>query len=65
MAATILALLGIGANLDGAPLEIVGTERPADRAFVAAPAGERVDDPVYSDEEEAAMVERLRDLGYE
>jgi predicted AlkP superfamily phosphohydrolase/phosphomutase len=65
MAATILALLGIAADLDGGPLEIVETDGPAERAFVAAPARERVEDPVYSDEEEAAMVERLRDLGYE
>jgi predicted AlkP superfamily phosphohydrolase/phosphomutase len=65
MAATILALLGISAELDGAPLEIAVRGRPAEHAFAAAPAAGPVEEPVYSDEEEAAMVERLRDLGYE
>jgi predicted AlkP superfamily phosphohydrolase/phosphomutase len=64
MAATILALFGISADLDGAPLEIAEREGTAERAFAAAPAAGR-EDPVYSQEEEAAMVERLRDLGYE
>jgi hypothetical protein len=70
--ATILQLLGLssgGLALDGAPLDAI-LEEPADvppGAEPVAPAAPREagDEPVYSEEEERQMVERLRDLGYE
>jgi predicted AlkP superfamily phosphohydrolase/phosphomutase len=66
--ATILRLLGLSAEgLDGAPLESVLRDKaPAtDIAPPAAPSHEASDEPVYSEEEERQMVEKLRDLGYE
>jgi hypothetical protein len=65
--ATILQLLGLsGEGLDGAPLSAILEEGAPSAAPAAASAAETTsDEPVYSEEEEAAMVERLRDLGYE
>lgn len=67
--ATILRLLGLpSGGLDGAPLSEI-LEQPGPSGEPAAPAGSASaatsEEPVYSEEEEAAMVERLRDLGYE
>jgi predicted AlkP superfamily phosphohydrolase/phosphomutase len=62
--ATILALLGLQADgLDGAPLDGLLAER--DVRTVAA--GERTasEQSVYTEDEEARLVEHLRDLGYE
>jgi predicted AlkP superfamily phosphohydrolase/phosphomutase len=65
--ATILHLLGLSAEgLDGEPLaEILEQAAPATEVAPAAAAREASDEPVYSEEEERQMVERLRDLGYE
>lgn len=62
--ATLLALLGLEAELDGPPLEAILEARSRERAAAVAAAAPS-DAPVYSEEEEARMVERLRDLGYE
>ena len=67
LAGTILRLLGLSTEgLDGAPLEgiLEETAPSAPPASSAAPQPAS-EEPVYSEEEEAAMVERLRDLGYE
>jgi predicted AlkP superfamily phosphohydrolase/phosphomutase len=64
--ATILHLLGLGADgLDGLPIHdlLEAADRPV-RA-VGAAGRSASEGSVYSDEEEAALVERLRDLGYE
>ena len=64
--ATILRLLGLSAEgLDGEPLAAILEERAVAEAVAAATAREASDEPVYSEEEERQMVERLRDLGYE
>jgi predicted AlkP superfamily phosphohydrolase/phosphomutase len=64
--ATLLALHGIHADLDGAPIEAI-LDPALERRDVAAPPPTRLqsDGSVYSEEEEARMIERLRDLGYE
>ena len=66
--ATILSLLGLSAEgLDGAPLAAILEEDAGEAADTVAsetPQQAR-DEPVYSEEEEQQMVERLRDLGYE
>jgi hypothetical protein len=68
--ATILSLLGLsteGLGLDGEPLAAILEENGAAAAEAVAaetPHGAS-DEPVYSEEEERQMVERLRDLGYE
>jgi predicted AlkP superfamily phosphohydrolase/phosphomutase len=65
MAATILRLHGIEAgDVDGAPIE--GILAGAGEAVrVAAQGAAASDEGVYSAEEEAGILERLRDLGYE
>jgi predicted AlkP superfamily phosphohydrolase/phosphomutase len=65
--ATILRLLGVAAEgLDGEPLsEILEPDARAAGVAAAAPAQEASGEPVYSEEEERQMIERLRDLGYE
>ena len=66
--ATILSLLGLGAEgLDGKPLSAILEEDAGGAAAAIAPetTREASDEPVYSEEEERQMVERLRDLGYE
>jgi predicted AlkP superfamily phosphohydrolase/phosphomutase len=65
--ATILQLLGLSAEgLDGEPLTAM-LEQGAGGAASVAPATSREasEEPVYTEEEERQMVERLRDLGYE
>ena len=66
--ATILSLLGLSAEgLDGEPLAAILEEDGAAAAEAVAreTPHEASDEPVYSEEEERQMVERLRDLGYE
>jgi predicted AlkP superfamily phosphohydrolase/phosphomutase len=65
--ATILRLLGVAAEgLDGEPLAaILQPDAPAAGVAQATREHEASDEPVYSEEEERQMVERLRDLGYE
>jgi predicted AlkP superfamily phosphohydrolase/phosphomutase len=64
--ATILQLLGVSAEgLDGEPLAAILGQAPGAAEVVAAETREASDAPVYSEEEERQMVERLRDLGYE
>ena len=65
--ATILRLHGLAAEgLDGAPLdELLEDAAPAPGVTAAAPSPEASDEPVYTEEEERQMVEKLRDLGYE
>jgi len=67
--ATVLSLLGLSAEgLDGRPLGAIleeGTGRAAEVAVTSEAPPDTSDQPVYSEEEERQMVERLRDLGYE
>jgi predicted AlkP superfamily phosphohydrolase/phosphomutase len=65
MAATILRLHGLAADdLDGAPIEAILA--PAGEAVtVQAPESTGDQAGVYTDEEEAGILARLRDLGYE
>jgi predicted AlkP superfamily phosphohydrolase/phosphomutase len=66
--ATILRLLGLSADgLDGEPLAAILEEETGAtaEAVAAETTREASDEPVYSEEEERQMVERLRDLGYE
>jgi predicted AlkP superfamily phosphohydrolase/phosphomutase len=65
--ATILQLLGLSAEgLDGAPLTSILDESTATTIHASvAPAHKASDTPVYTEEEERQMVEKLRDLGYE
>ena len=65
--ATILSLLGLSAEgLDGEPLAaILGHAPTVAEAVAPETRREASDEPVYSEEEERQMVERLRDLGYE
>jgi predicted AlkP superfamily phosphohydrolase/phosphomutase len=66
--ATILSLLGLSAEgLDGEPLAAILEQDGAAAPEAVAPETlqEASDEPVYSEEEERQMVERLRDLGYE
>src|SRR5205085_6089502 len=66
--ATILRLLGLSADgLDGEPLTAILEEDVGAVAAVVTSDMERrgPDEPVYSEEEERQMIERLRDLGYE
>ncbi|MGZ4332896.1 MAG: alkaline phosphatase family protein [Gaiellaceae bacterium] len=66
--ATILRLLGLSAEgLDGEPLAAILEEETGTAAetVAAETPREASDEPVYSEEEERQMVERLRDLGYE
>src|SRR6478736_5893857 len=66
--ATILSLLGLSAErLDGEPLTAILEEDRGGATEAIAPETpqEASDEPVYSEEEERQMVERLRDLGYE
>ena len=65
--ATILRLHGLSADgLDGAPLEdLLEDAGAAADVTTAAPSHVASDEPVYTEEEERQMVEKLRDLGYE
>jgi predicted AlkP superfamily phosphohydrolase/phosphomutase len=63
--ATILRLHGIAADgLDGRPIEAILGET-GETVRVAAPGPAASEAGVYSAEEEAGILERLRDLGYE
>jgi predicted AlkP superfamily phosphohydrolase/phosphomutase len=66
LAATILALLGLEAAVDAPPIEAI-LEDTLVRAETAVAQGEPVAlaEPVYSEEEDARLIEKLRDLGYE
>ena len=65
MAATILRLHGIEADgLDGAPIDAI-LAGEGDAVHVTAQATDGSDEGVYSADEEAGILERLRDLGYE
>jgi predicted AlkP superfamily phosphohydrolase/phosphomutase len=65
MAATILRLHGIESDgLDGAPIDAI-LAGEGDAVHVAAQATDGSDEGVYSADEEAGILERLRDLGYE
>jgi predicted AlkP superfamily phosphohydrolase/phosphomutase len=64
--ATLLRLFGLAAEgLDGTPIEAILEDAGA--PVTSAPAGEAApsERPVYSQEEEERLIERLRDLGYE
>jgi hypothetical protein len=63
--ATLLSLLGLAADgLDAGPIgAILDLDAPLSSVQAAAPAP--VEQPVYSEEEEQRLIERLRDLGYE
>jgi predicted AlkP superfamily phosphohydrolase/phosphomutase len=64
--ATLLALLGLEGELEAPPIgEILDAEPPRRRADVAVGTRPTREKPVYSPDEEARMIERLRDLGYE
>jgi predicted AlkP superfamily phosphohydrolase/phosphomutase len=67
MAATILRLSGLeAAGLDGGPIQaILADEATPVGTVEQAASGSATDEPVYSQEEERLMIERLRDLGYE
>jgi predicted AlkP superfamily phosphohydrolase/phosphomutase len=65
MAATILRLHGIGADgLDGEPIEAI-LQTGDDAVHVAPEQTAASEQGVYSADEEAGILERLRDLGYE
>jgi len=51
-------------GLDGAPIDAILAEE-GDAVHVAAQATDGSDEGVYSADEEAGILERLRDLGYE
>jgi predicted AlkP superfamily phosphohydrolase/phosphomutase len=64
--ATILRLFGLAADgLDGAAIEAILEPAGARPVGEAAPAAAPTGEPVYTPEEEARLVEHLRDLGYE
>lgn len=66
MPATLLALLGLAADLEGAALEpIVENGAPREDAPARTRPSRGGEGSVYSEEEETKMLERLRDLGYE
>ncbi len=66
MAATLLALCGLSAELDGAPIEaILDDSLTCEAAVLADGSAPALEPSAYSEEEEAEIVERLRDLGYE
>jgi predicted AlkP superfamily phosphohydrolase/phosphomutase len=65
MAATILRLHGLAADdLDGAPIEAI-LAPGGEAVTVQAPESAGDQEGVYTDEEEAGILARLRDLGYE
>jgi predicted AlkP superfamily phosphohydrolase/phosphomutase len=64
--ATLLALFGLGAEgMDGAPIEAILEDAGEAVTKVAASSAAPSDQPVYSEEDEQRLIERLRDLGYE
>ncbi len=66
MAATLLALLGLDGNFDAPAIEaILEDDLVRSDAEVAGGPAVSLAEPVYSEEEEAGLIEKLRDLGYE
>jgi predicted AlkP superfamily phosphohydrolase/phosphomutase len=66
MPATLLALLGLDASLDGAAIEaILDPATTSHRQEVGPVSQHPVEPSGYTREEEELIVERLRDLGYE
>ncbi len=66
VAATLCRLLGIELEgVDGAPIAEILAESGEGRHVAAGSAPGAADVPAYSAEEEAVILERLRDLGYE
>ena len=64
--ATLLALLGLSARLEAAPIETILAARGApERRAVAAETSAPAEASAYSREEEEEMIRRLRELGYE
>jgi predicted AlkP superfamily phosphohydrolase/phosphomutase len=64
--ATLLALLGIASTgLDGEPIEAILEDAEPRETVSASPEARDEGSSVYSADEEARMLERLRDLGYE
>jgi hypothetical protein len=64
--ATLLALQRITVSLDASPIEqMLDTTVSGDRRELGPVDQTPVDRPVYTQDEERAIVERLRDLGYE
>lgn len=64
--ATLLALHGLRSELDAHPIEaILEPELAPEREVTPATNRLPVEEPAYSAEEEAEIVRRLRDLGYE
>ena len=65
--ATLLALLGVSARLEAPAIDAVLDEALVPEAAEVAVAGGPAPSEarVYTEEEEARMIERLRDLGYE
>lgn len=61
--ATLLALHGLSAELDYGPVEAI-LDAASERA-VTAPSFSSVEASIYTEAEEARMIEKLRDLGYE
>ena len=67
LAATVLRLFGLEPDgLDGGPLDdVLGDLETVGRAQRQAASAGAAGGPVYSEEEERVILERLRDLGYE
>jgi hypothetical protein len=64
--ATLLALLGLSAQLEAAPIEtLLAGKDASERRAVAQGTRAPTEAPVYSTEEEQEMVRRLSELGYE
>jgi predicted AlkP superfamily phosphohydrolase/phosphomutase len=64
--ATILALHGIAVALDAPAIEAMLDSTSSDERREVGPVDQRpVERPVYTQDQERMMVERLRDLGYE
>jgi predicted AlkP superfamily phosphohydrolase/phosphomutase len=64
--ATILALHGIAAALDASAIEPILDDASSRERREVGPVDQKpVERPVYTQDEERMMVERLRDLGYE
>jgi predicted AlkP superfamily phosphohydrolase/phosphomutase len=64
--ATVLRLFGLSVEgLDGPPIEAILEPPGADVLAGSPDAASPVERSIYSSEEEARLVERLRDLGYE
>jgi hypothetical protein len=65
MAATLLRLHGLEASLDGPAIEaLLDHDAIPERRPIASVPQTPVEPPSYTPDEEARMIERLRDLGY-